>query len=155
MSDPFNSAARLRRISACIREGLPIDPEDAVPLGEAIDTYLAGSVQSLDAALGLSAPGRGKPDARALLRVAERDEAIRDLAELLQGYAGSGADAERVWNVFEALEKFAEWRWPELRLATTCPDHLVGGADGHMWVILKACGGRVLSRRYLAEIICG
>ena len=94
MSDA-KSAARLRRVSECIRDGRPIDPIDAPPLAHGIDTYLAGTAPSLEAALGLTAPGRGQLSARRALMLRERDEALVELHLELGGALDKGEELRR------------------------------------------------------------
>ncbi|ESZ17794.1 hypothetical protein X735_12565 [Mesorhizobium sp. L2C085B000] len=148
MSGAIDSAARLRRISACIREGLPIDPDDAVPFGEAIDAFFAGHAPTLDAALGLKAAGPGQADARRAWLIGERDKALRELA----GHVAAdldGAGAEGVWDIFEHLEAYAAGEWPEHRTAAVCP-HPEGG-KALAWTILRGNGGKAPTRRWLAD----
>ncbi|ESX24434.1 hypothetical protein X767_11980 [Mesorhizobium sp. LSJC264A00] len=148
MSGAIDSAARLRRISAALREGRPIDPVDAMPLGEAIDAFFAGHAPTLDAALGLKAAGPGQADARRAWLIGERDKALRELA----GHVAAdrdGAGAEGVWDMFEHLEAYAAGEWPEHRTAAVCP-HPEGG-KALAWTILRGNGGKAPTRRWLAD----
>ncbi|MBZ9760662.1 hypothetical protein LB553_07190 [Mesorhizobium sp. CA8] len=145
--DLAEPARRLRRVRAALSEGRPIDPEDAGPLIAAIDSQLIGG--SFEAEFGLSAPGRGKRNARRALLIEERDDALRSMAEQIGTEIGD-ANSEGVWDVFEALQAFADYRWPALRDAATCPPEL-DEADALAWTILQGNGGKPPSRRWLAE----
>ncbi|RWN95182.1 MAG: hypothetical protein EOS05_10310 [Mesorhizobium sp.] len=144
----IESAARLRRIATCAREGRPIDPADGHPFADGVDSFFAG-MASLDQALGLNAAGRGKSDAKRALLTAERDEALRQLAAHF-GTETSGANAEGVHDVHDCLTEFERWRWPDLRGAAVCPPDL-SGADALAWTILRGMGGKVWKRRSLAD----
>ncbi|RJT36113.1 hypothetical protein D3227_20575 [Mesorhizobium waimense] len=138
---------RLRRICSRLREGRPIDPEDAEPLADAIDRYLLDGT-SIDSTLGVRA-GKGQTSARRALQIADRDQAIRALAGDLGEDAAGG-------NVIDAmldeLEQFASWHWPTLRTCERCPED-IGTRAGLLWSVLKLSGGRVLSPAYLIEIV--
>lgn len=147
VASPVDSAARLRRIAACARDGRPIDPDDGRPFADGVDAFFSG-MASLDHALGLKAPGRGKPDARSALFVAERDQALRSLAGHF-GASTNGADAEGIHDIVEFLTAFEQWRWPDMRSAAACPPALAG-ADALAWTILRGNGGTTPTRRWLA-----
>ena len=137
MSDA-ESAARLRRVSECIRDGRPIDPIDAPPLAHGIDTYLAGTAPSLEAALGLTAPGRGQLSARRALVLRERDEALVEVHLELGGALDKGGDSEGVWVCWEALSYQSDSR----------------GLRAHLIErIIAGSGGRVLGRRQIFNIL--
>lgn len=150
MSDS-SAAHRILRLIEALERGQPVPACDAAPLAEGFKAHLYDGVP-VERALGL-AGSRGRPNARRALILEERDKALHALADHF-GTEIAGPDSEGVWDVFEALEQFAV-SWPRYRTAVEIPPRLRGRPEGLAWIILKASGGRVLSRRWIAMLLGG
>ena len=95
---------RLRRVATAMREGLPISPDDASPLADAFEAFLAGEV-AIDEALGLAAASTTWCES-----VQERSKLIADLAWHYRGTPtraakdmaiDAGQYAARTWPRFQ------------------------------------------------------
>ena len=139
----LNPSARLRRLAGMVERTGP----DGAWLAAGIRARLAGTVASLDPALGLVADGGVQPILAE--RNDRRNSALRAFAA---HWLKDLAPKSRPGALAAELDAFDRRRWPALSRRPVLPPHLIGTRDGALAEIFQI-GGVPLSEKQLRRVL--
>jgi hypothetical protein len=142
------SVARIARVAAALRAGIPASPDDAGVIAEAFERIVAGE-PDVAAALSLKLQ-QGARRWNTALSYNRRNQLIRSAAE--QFFPAEMSTSEQARQLHRDLSRYAESSWKRERLLDECPSRLVGNIRALCWSILKA-HEYVLSERAIRYVL--
>jgi hypothetical protein len=125
--------ARLSRLEASLRAGKPLPASDALPIADALQTYLCDG-GDLEAALGVK-PAPGSRSAATRAKLDQRDAALRECADEFFPGMATALQAE---HIATALLRYAAAGWPRDKGDVRCPPRHRGKIQADLWRILQA-----------------
>ena len=135
-------------LAAHLRDGAALPDAARQHVARAVEKWLAGEVETLEAALGVQ-PGPGHRRLPTQLARTRRDDLVRQAAARFA--EGTSPAAQARWLATH-WRRYAGTAWPRERHLTTPPAHRAGTIESIFWQAMKIADA-TLSERTIRSVL--